>query len=168
MNLTRDDVVELLALLDGLPFDELDLQTPAFRLVLRRDAADGWSQELDVLGAANLGTADAVTDRDDAARTEAGGGETGDGGQPPPDGAVAVRSPIVGTFYRAPRPGAAPFVEVGDDVDEVTVVGLVETMKLFNSVEAEVAGTVVDIVADDAAAVAQGQVLLYVRPAAAS
>lgn len=167
MNLSRDDVVELLALLDGLPFDELDLQTPAFRLILRRDGADGWSQELDVLGAANVRSARAAPDRNGGAAVDEGGA-TSEVDEAPPDGAVAVRSPIVGTFYRAPRPGADPFVEVGDHVDEVTVVGLVETMKLFNSVEAEVAGTVVEIVADNAAAVAQGQVLLYVRPAATS
>lgn len=165
MNLTRDDVVELLALLDGLPFDELDLQTPAFRLILRRDGPAGWSQELDVLGAANLGSVGAAPDREGEARQRGGDTTTDDA---PPDGAVAVRSPIVGTFYRAPRPGADPFVEVGDHVDEATVVGLVETMKLFNSVEAEVAGTVVEIVADNAVAVEQGQVLLYVRPVAAA
>lgn len=165
MNLTRDDVVEVLALLDGLPFDELDLQTPAFRLVLRRDGADGWSQELDVLGAANVGASGTSDGEAEASTAERAGDATDDA---PPDGAVAVRSPIVGTFYHAPRPGADPFVEVGDDVDEATVVGLVETMKLFNSVEAEVAGTVVEIVADNAAAVEQGQVLLYVRPTAAA
>ena len=163
MNLTRDDVLELLALLDGLPFDELDLQTPAFRLVLRRDRADGWSQELDVLQPAHVGPVDAPPDggagADDATTVEGGGADVA-----PPEGAVAVCSPIVGTFYRAPRPGADPFVELGDDVDEKSVVGLVETMKLFNSVQANIAGTVVEIVAADATAVEQGDVLVYVRP----
>lgn len=175
MNLSRDDVADLLALLDGLPFDELDLQTPGFRLVLRRDHTDGWSQELDVLGAPNVegpGAApndegpDAAPEREDEVAAGRGGGTAPD--EAAPDGAVAVRSPIVGTFYRAPRPGAEPFVEIGDQVDASTVIGLVETMKLFNSVEAGVAGTVAEIVADNATAVEQDQVVLYVRPTAAS
>ena len=53
------------------------------------------------------------------------------------EGLVAVRAPLPGTFYRAPRPGAAPFVEVGSRVGADTVVGIVETMKLFNSVTAD-------------------------------
>ena len=58
---------------------------------------------------------------------------------------MAVRAPLPGTFYRAPRPGAAPFVEVGSRVSADTVVGIVETMKLMNSVHAGVAGTVAEI-----------------------
>lgn len=174
MNLSRDDVADLLALLDGLPFEELDLQTPSFRLILRRDHTGGWSQELDVLrapnvegpAAPNVGGPDAAPEREDEVAAGRGGGTAP--GEVAPDGAVAVRSPIVGTFYRAARPGAEPFVEVGDQVDASTVIGLVETMKLFNSVEAGVAGTVVEIVTDNATAVEQEQVLLYVRPTAAS
>jgi acetyl-CoA carboxylase biotin carboxyl carrier protein len=56
-----------------------------------------------------------------------------------------VRAPLVGTFYRAPQPGAEPFVQVGSRVEETTVVGIVETMKLMNPVLAGVAGTVVEI-----------------------
>ena len=60
------------------------------------------------------------------------------------EGLVAVRPPLLGTFYRAPQPGAAPFVEVGDRVDEETVVGIVETMKMMTPVHAGVRGIVVE------------------------
>jgi len=83
---------------------------------------------------------------------------TGDGRE-----LVAVRAPLPGTFYRAPRPGAAPFVEVGSQVDPDTVVGIVETMKLMNSVSAGVDGTVAEICLGNAEFAAHGTTLLRIR-----
>ncbi len=79
------------------------------------------------------------------------------------EGLVAVRAPLPGTFYRAPRPGAAPFVEVGSRVDADTVIGIVETMKLMNSVHAGVAGVVAGFCVANAEFAAQGAALLRVR-----
>ncbi len=76
---------------------------------------------------------------------------------------VAVRAPLPGTFYRAPRPGAAPFVEVGSRVGADTVVGIVETMKLFNSVTAGAAGTVAEICLGNAEFADRGATLLRIR-----
>ena len=76
---------------------------------------------------------------------------------------VAVRAPLPGTFYRAPRPGAAPFVEVGSRVGADTVVGIVETMKLFNSVTADAAGTVAEICLGNAEFADRGATLLHIR-----
>jgi acetyl-CoA carboxylase biotin carboxyl carrier protein len=78
-------------------------------------------------------------------------------------GLVAVRAPLPGTFYRAPRPGAAPFVEVGSRVDPDTVVGIMETMKLMNSVTAGVAGVVAEICLANAEFAAHGATLLRIR-----
>ena len=66
----------------------------------------------------------------------------------------------------APRPGAAPFVEVGDEVGEDTVVAIVETMKLMNSVHAGARGRVAEICLDNAAAAAQGVTLILIEPRA--
>jgi acetyl-CoA carboxylase biotin carboxyl carrier protein len=79
------------------------------------------------------------------------------------EGLVAVRAPLPGTFYRAPRPGAGPFVEVGSRVGADTVVGIVETMKLFNSVIAGAAGTVAEICLDNAEFADRGATLLRIR-----
>ena len=79
------------------------------------------------------------------------------------DGLVAVRAPLPGTFYRAPRPGAAPFVEVGSRVSADTVIGIVETMKLMNSVHAGVAGTVAEFCVQNAEFAAHGATLLRIR-----
>ena len=76
---------------------------------------------------------------------------------------MAVRAPLPGTFYRAPRPGAAPFVEAGSRVGPDTVVGIVETMKLMNSVTAGVDGTVAEICLGNAEFAALGATLLRIR-----
>ncbi len=76
---------------------------------------------------------------------------------------MAVRAPLPGTFYRAPRPAAPPFVEVGSRVGADTVVGIVETMKLFNSVTAGAAGTVAEICLDNAEFADRGATLLRIR-----
>jgi acetyl-CoA carboxylase biotin carboxyl carrier protein len=75
------------------------------------------------------------------------------------DGAFAVNAPLVGTFYRAPAPGARPFVEVDDEVEEGQQVAIVEAMKLMNAVTAERAGRVIEVLADDATPVEYGQPL---------
>jgi acetyl-CoA carboxylase biotin carboxyl carrier protein len=82
-----------------------------------------------------------------------------------PPGMVAVRAPMLGTFYRASAPGERPFVEVGDKVSATDTVCLVEVMKLFNSVKAGVAGTVVSIVAENATMVEFDQALVIIDPA---
>lgn len=80
-------------------------------------------------------------------------------------GVVEVPSPLLGTFYRAPKPGAAPFVEVGAKVEEDTVVAIVEVMKLMNTVRAGVRGTVTEVLASDGALVEYEQPLFRVRKA---
>lgn len=81
-----------------------------------------------------------------------------------PEGAVVVRAPYLGTFYRSPKPGAAPFVEVGSTVAADSDLCLVEVMKLFTAVRAEVAGTIGQVLASDGDLVAEGQPLFVVIP----
>jgi acetyl-CoA carboxylase biotin carboxyl carrier protein len=77
----------------------------------------------------------------------------------------AVASPLLGTFYRAPKPGAPPFVEVGAQVEEETVVAIIEVMKLMNTVRAGVRGTVTEILIADGALAEYGETLMRVRKA---
>ena len=217
--LTNDDVADILALLDSLPYDELDVETPRFRLTLRR-TADGWAQSTQILSAPEpLAVGGNASASDEQAVTDeaAPGGEAGPPASPggeagPPAGQtttamshrrgqdhgrvtspwsragaeehgraadevdvtsgegddgdgelVAVRAPLPGTFYRAPRPGAAPFVEAGSRVGADTVIGIVETMKLMNSVPAGVAGVVAEFCVANAEFAAQGAALLRIR-----
>lgn len=75
-----------------------------------------------------------------------------------------VRSPMVGTFYRAPMPGEPPFVEIGQAVEPGTVLCIIEVMKLMNSIEAGVRGTVREIFVANATAVDAGEVLMAIEP----
>ncbi|MER7457061.1 acetyl-CoA carboxylase biotin carboxyl carrier protein [Micromonospora sp. NPDC126480] len=83
---------------------------------------------------------------------------------PPPDGTFAITAPLVGTFYRAPSPGAPPFVEVGQDVAAGQQVAIVEAMKLMNPVEADRPGRVVEVSVTDGTAVEYGEVLFVLAP----
>lgn len=77
---------------------------------------------------------------------------------------VEVTAPMVGTFYAAPKPGADPFVKVGDEVEVGQVLCIVEVMKLMNNIEAKVAGTVKQILVDNEDAVEHGQPLMVIEP----
>lgn len=80
-------------------------------------------------------------------------------------GLLVVESPMVGTFYRSPAPSAPLFVEVGDTVNPGKTLCIVEAMKLMNEIEAEVAGTIVEILVENAQPVQFGQPLFKIRPA---
>jgi len=164
VDLTNDDVADILAVLDSLPYDELDLRTPKFRLTLRRAPGGGWTESSQVLAEPT-----AVTPAQNGSAVPLGASEVvagGDalGGAEPRAGLVAVSAPLPGTFYRAPRPGAAAFVEVGDLVGEDTVVAIVETMKLMNSVHAGTRGRVAEICLANADTTAQGTTLMWIAP----
>lgn len=77
---------------------------------------------------------------------------------------VTIKSPIIGTFYRKPSSDKEPFVSVGSEISEGTVVCVVEAMKLFNQIESEVSGKIVKILVDDASPVEYDQPLFLVDP----
>ena len=85
--------------------------------------------------------------------------------EPVDDGSVAVESPMVGTFYRAPSPDAPAYVEVGTTVKAGQVLCIVEAMKLMNEIECEVAGVITEICVENAQPVQFGQTLFKIRPA---
>jgi acetyl-CoA carboxylase biotin carboxyl carrier protein len=83
---------------------------------------------------------------------------------PEMDGLHAVRSPVVGTFYRAPAPGEDFYVDVGDAVSAGQTLCIVEAMKLMNEIVADVSGEVVEVLAENAGGVEYDQPLFYLRP----
>jgi acetyl-CoA carboxylase biotin carboxyl carrier protein len=80
------------------------------------------------------------------------------------ENATIVKSPIVGTYYDAPSPGSPPFVKVGDQVEPGKVLCIIESMKLMNEIEAEIAGTVVAKLVENGKAVEYGESLFTIRP----
>jgi acetyl-CoA carboxylase biotin carboxyl carrier protein len=150
--LLPEDVAEIIAILDGTPYDRLDIRTSRFTLRVAR-AGSGWTQSWE--HAARGPEAQPVDNRSaDLKETTV---------DPRESGTVAVRAPLPGTFYRAPRPTAPPFVEVGAFVHANTVVGIIETMKVMNSVSAGIAGEIVAIVAENGACVERNATLMRIR-----
>ncbi len=80
------------------------------------------------------------------------------------NGLHAVRSPVVGTFYRAPAPEEEPYVEVGDRISEGQTLCIVEAMKLMNEIPSDVTGEVVEVLAENAGGVEYDQPLFYIKP----
>ncbi|MEI9852112.1 MAG: biotin/lipoyl-containing protein [Sphingomonas sp.] len=142
--LTPEDVAEIVAILDGSGYARLDVKTARFRLRVARDG-EGWTQEWDF----SAGEAVAAPVAPAVAPVDEGEG-------------IPVRAPLPGTFYRAPQPGAPPFVEVGDTVGPDTVVAIVETMKLMNPVHAGTSGKVTAILAGNGEMVAADAVLMRI------
>ena len=148
--LSPEDVAEIVAILEGSAYEKLEVRTTRFTLRIARGEGEGggWAQEWE--WSAPPAEATVV---EAAPRAEIG------------EGLVAVRPPLPGTFYRAPQPGAPPFVEAGDSVGPDTVVAIIETMKLMNPVHAGASGTVEAILVDNAAPVDGEAVLMTIRPA---
>lgn len=153
MSLTAADVAEIMRILEQSTFDELTLEINGMKLALRRGEAP---QRID--GAAFSGQ----TPRPAPADAPAASPPSRKRAPADPD-AQDVVAPLLGTFYRAPKPGAPPFVEVGATVDEDTVVAIIEVMKLMNTVRAGVRGVVSEVLARDGALVEYGETLLRVR-----
>ena len=79
-------------------------------------------------------------------------------------GLIAIKAPLVGTFYAAPDPQSEPFVTVGKTVEKGVTIGLIEVMKVYTSVQSEIAGEVVEILVSDTDTVQQSDVLFYLKP----
>ncbi len=163
MSLTAKDVAEIIRLLEESSFDELELESGDLKLSLRRGEggvapSTASRSPSPVARGRSEGAPPAPPPPAGEVARSAGGGE-------PDDGATSVPSPLLGIFYRAPKPGEPPFVEVGAQVEEDTVIGIIEVMKLMNSVRAGVKGEVTQILAANAGLVEYGETLIRVRPA---
>jgi acetyl-CoA carboxylase biotin carboxyl carrier protein len=142
MTLTARDIAEITRLLEDSSFDELEIEIDGMKIHLRRGgvAAPRPAAETPILEAVAPQPAP----------------------QPADPNVIEVRAPLLGTFYRAPKPGAPPFVEEGARVESDTVIGIIEVMKLMNSVRAGARGVVRSVRARDGELVEFGQALLSI------
>jgi len=152
MTLTAKDVAEIMRLLESSSFDSLSLEIDGVKLNLQRGSTSPVQQP----AAAQQSLAQSQPQAVHSAVRKAGPASE--------PGLAEVASPLLGIFYRAPKPGEPPFVEVGAKVAEDTVVGIIEVMKLMNTVRAGVRGEVVEILAENGALVEYDEILLRVRP----
>jgi acetyl-CoA carboxylase biotin carboxyl carrier protein len=143
MKLDLDQLRELIRILDESNLTEIEVEHDDDRIRIRRDPAPAVAQSLAPPGPENAGsTTETPASLDDG---------------------IYVTSPFVGTFYRAPSPDGEPFVEVGDAIAPGQVLCIVEAMKLMNEIEAEAAGTIVEILIEDGKPVEYGDRLFRIE-----
>ncbi len=153
--LTYEEILQIVRLFESSPeVNELHLKFGDTVLDLRKNGAAGaafWEDPAPQAAVREPANTVAPLDSTPAAATVS----------PEP---FLIKSPTVGTFYCAPEPGAAPFVTVGQRVSPETTVCIIEVMKLMNSIQAECAGVVAQILVKDGEAVEFGQTLIIVEP----
>ena len=161
------DVKDLKKLLDAVAESEvreLTLETGDYKLTVKRGGADPIPQPPVQTASSIPAPAPATPAAPSSAPAASAPTETA-----PPESAATsrfaeVKAPIVGTFYEAPTPDAPPFVKVGDRVAAGTVLCIIEAMKLMNEIEAEVAGTLKEILVKNEDPVEYGQALFRIDP----
>jgi acetyl-CoA carboxylase biotin carboxyl carrier protein len=152
---------ELLALLDASSATTIEIRRGFTTYRVSRDNAGGGGG-----GGGYYVAAPAAGQRPGAGRPEAAGAGEGQAAEPASGQSrlVEVKSPMVGTFYRSPEPGAEPYVKAGTRVTSGQTLCIIEAMKIMNELESEVAGVVREVLVEDAQPVEFGQVLFRVEP----
>ena len=159
MELSEDDVLHILKLIDESNFDYFQLEVGELKITVSKGDPIPLGTTAQPVA---IGVAPAAAPA--AAPTARSGRRAAPKAAAIPAGHLAVTAPLLGTFYVAPEPGAPPFVQVGQQVTEDTTCGLIEVMKVFNSVRAGVKGTIVEVVAANGGFVEFGQPLFIVKP----
>jgi acetyl-CoA carboxylase biotin carboxyl carrier protein len=156
MGLSYDEITEILKIIDSSSCDEVVIDTGDVKLVVRRRGAGSASLEAppDTM---------AIAEQIGNAATEAPGLQPSNA-PAVAEGHIALRAPMIGTFYRAPAPGAPPFIEIGANVEKGDPICIIEVMKLFTTIHAECSGRVVEIGAENATLVEYGQILFVIDP----
>ena len=147
-----DEVRKVIALLEEKNLASFELETEGFKIKIARNVA----APLPAAPAAPALVMNPLVPGEPAAPAAAGEADKT---------LHMITSPMVGTFYRAPDPTAAPFTDVGDTVKKGQTLCIVEAMKLMNEIESEVDGTVVEVYAENAKPVEFGQKLFAIKPA---
>lgn len=162
MTVTSDEIRRILELIENSAFDELHLEVGDFRLAVSKSgalapaaAAPSTAAQAAPPPAPAAAPAPAVPSRPSVAPSASAAA---------PEGLVEITAPIVGIFYIAPEPGADPFVDAGTTITPDTTVGIIEVMKVFNTVPAKQAGRVVRRLVENGDFVEFGQPLFLIDP----
>ena len=151
---TRKLLDELIKLMNENDLAELEIEEEGCRIRLRKTES---RPEQPVIISTPAPPAEAPAEQPPA--------KAAHGEQPGAQNDVAIKSPMVGTFYRAPSPDADPFADTGDSVTEESVVCIIEAMKVMNEIKAECEGTIKELLVSDGEPVEYGQPLFLVEPA---
>jgi acetyl-CoA carboxylase biotin carboxyl carrier protein len=168
MELSEDDVLHILKLIDESKFDYFQLEVGELKITVSKGEPiplNSSPQQVTTAPMPSLAPMSAKPAAAPAGAAAASMAQTASvEARAAAEGLLTVTAPLLGTFYIAPEPGAPPFTQVGANVTEDTTVGLIEVMKVFNSVRAGVKGTIVEAVAQNGQFVEYGQTLFLVKP----
>ncbi len=145
MEIDTKIIKELIALMEEHNLSEIEIEKEGIKVKLKKGG-----QEIKVVESVPLGGVSFQKERTSEVGEE--------------KNAIQVTSPMVGTFYRAPSPGAQPYVEVGQIVNPGDVLCIIEAMKLMNEIKSEVKGKILEILVDNGQPVEFGQPLFLVEP----
>ena len=160
MEWTEKQILETLRFIEESDYDEVRLETGNLKLHVRKGGAPVSLPDAEADSSAGPQRAAETVVKNDERAGEADRALD----VAVPAGAVAIRSPILGTFYRAPAPHLPPFVDLGSKVGADDTVCLIEVMKLFNTIKAGVSGTVVRILAGNGHVVKKDEILIVIEP----
>jgi acetyl-CoA carboxylase biotin carboxyl carrier protein len=161
VTLTAADVAEIMRIVEQSKFDELNLEIDGVKLTLRRaGAAPPAALHAE---ASRAGLRLAQTAAPAASSSPLDISSPVEASRRVDPSLREITSPMLGTFYRAPKPGTAPFVEIGSTVDEDSVIAIIEVMKLMNTVRSGVKGVITEILPADEALVEFGEILMRAR-----
>ena len=173
--INQEDIFLILKLLEESPFDELQLDTGDIRLHAKKKGSFPGLKNLEgndnqpAPGSGLETKGVEISSKSPPDMPAPGRGPSSPAGTPNPpnektlEGLVAIKAPMLGTFYRTPKPGAPPFVEVGARVDKDDPVCIIEVMKLFNTVKAGVQGRIAQICAEQGQLVEYQQILFLIE-----
>ena len=139
----KKELKELIDFMNEHKLSELEIEEEGKRIKLRKDSAD---------------SPIIIKDNIASAGTEENKGQLAD------KNAIEIKSPMVGTFYRAPSPESKPYVDIGSEIKPGDIVCIIEAMKLMNEIKSDVSGKITEILAENAEPVEFGQTLFVVKP----
>ncbi|NQU13495.1 MAG: acetyl-CoA carboxylase biotin carboxyl carrier protein [Desulfobacteraceae bacterium] len=158
--ITQEDVIQIIKMLEESTFNELHLEMGDLKLVVKKgDEKAGLGQEAKVRVKKQVPSK--AAEKAAVLATEVEPPEEPSGVEE--EGFITIKAPMLGTFYRAPKPGAPPFVEEGQLVTEEDTVCVIEVMKLFNTVKAGVRGRIAKVCAENSQMVEYRQTLFLVE-----
>ena len=159
--MTIDEIKELIQVIVDSGVAEIEVQRGENRVRIRRT----FGTTTDVIVPQAMAPATAAHHAPHAVQSSAEHASLGPGAAiAAAADSIIVKSPIVGTYYDAPTPGSPPFVKVGDTIEPGQVLCIIESMKLMNEIEAEVAGTIMSKLTENGRPVEYGEALFGVRP----
>ncbi|MEM7735399.1 MAG: acetyl-CoA carboxylase biotin carboxyl carrier protein [Deinococcota bacterium] len=161
------DVTDIQVLLEALAStetNELTLETPDYKLSIRRGQEPVYVQAPQAMQVPAASAPVSATPVTQAIPPEAPTATEADIASPDTSNLVTITAPIVGTFYASPAPDAPTFAKVGDKVAAGSVLCIIEAMKLMNEIEAEVSGTIKEVLVKNEEPVEYGQVLFRIDP----